>query len=404
MREVFVKIINEYVTEKKEEFTQNKLANFIRSEAKVAIENLDIIDSSIYKVLASPGKGGWANIPWIGIIDTDITKTVEKGYAIGYLFCADMSGVYISLTQGWTYFKNKYGAKEGQKKINQVSNIWRSILSSTLNDFPDTSIDLKDKSTLANGYELAHICGKFYPANEIPSEKELIKDLQKLLCVYRELKGKLGSYSIEEINDYLIVNSNFGLLGLDNKGFVNELDGIESNIENYTKSSLEIAEFPTFSDSTKNQKIREFTTRKNDFLMKSIKQTKLGKAGELMVLNYEINSLKNEGRIDLANKVKHISEEEGDGAGYDILSYEPDGTEKYIEVKTTTGKNDTLFNITENELEFSEKKSLNYYLYRLYDFKKETNTAKCYIFKGNLKPVLNLKVQNYVAYGFKKES
>ena len=39
----------------------------------------------------------------------------------------------------------------------------------------------------------------------------MIQDLQKLLGVYRELKGRLRESSIEKTNDYLIVNSDLGL-------------------------------------------------------------------------------------------------------------------------------------------------------------------------------------------------
>jgi hypothetical protein len=40
--------------------------------------------------------------------------------------------------------------------------------------------------------------------------------------------------------------------------------------------------------------------------------------------------LLNDGLPELAEKVRHVAEVEGDGAGYDIESY---GTRKYIEVK-----------------------------------------------------------------------
>ena len=49
-------------------------------------------------------------------------------------------------------------------------------------------------------------------------------------------------------------------------------------------------------------------------------------------LTYEADS-----RDDLARKVIWVSEEEGDGAGYDIESFEPDGRPRLIEVKTTNG-------------------------------------------------------------------
>ena len=107
-----------------------------------------------------------------------------------------MSGVYLSLNQGWTYFKDKYGSKQGREKIKTVARAWKRILASSLNDFSYEAIDLKGKrgvGSLATGYELGHICGKFYSADAIPTEDIIIRDYNNLVGVYRELKGKMKS-------------------------------------------------------------------------------------------------------------------------------------------------------------------------------------------------------------------
>ena len=58
----------------------------------------------------------------------------------------------------------------------------------------------------------------------------------------------------------------------------------------------------------------------------------LGRAGEERVVAHERSALKVAGRDDLARKVRWISEVDGDGAGYDIASFTPDGQERLIEV------------------------------------------------------------------------
>jgi hypothetical protein len=63
----------------------------------------------------------------------------------------------------------------------------------------------------------------------------------------------------------------------------------------------------------------------------------LGRAGEERVLAHERAALRTAGRDDLARKVRWVSEEDGDGAGYDIASFAPDGLPRLIEVKTTNG-------------------------------------------------------------------
>ena len=89
----------------------------------------------------------------------------------------------------------------------------------------------------------------------------------------------------------------------------------------------------------------------------------LGDLGENLVLEYERKRLHDVGLIDLANKVKHVSAEEGDGAGYDILSFEENGEKKFIEVKTTRGSVRSDFYISANEVEFSKNHADNFYLY-----------------------------------------
>lgn len=402
MQETLNYILDNYLRAKKDPFKENTVANFLRKNVSENIRNKTLLDSSKYIVEGSPGKGTWADVPWIGIFDKDITDTATKGYDIVYLFCADMSGVYISLNQGWTYFKNKYGTKVGRKKIRTVSNAWKSILSSTLTDFSFEAIQLKGiskNSDLAEGYELGHICGKFYEAGKIPNDLKLIEDLRNLMGVYRELRGKLKENSIEKTNNYLIVNYDLGLLNEENDE--NILDDIEDSIEELQKSAVLVEEKPPLNFSSKENDTNDFRGRHTDFLGKARTLKKLGFAGELMVINYEKQNLTANGKENLALDVKHVSKEEGDGTGYDILSYEVDGTKKYIEVKTTTGKKTTPFMITANELKFSEINSSNYFLYRVFDFDKKNQTGKLFIMKGDISEILYLKPQQFVASGIK---
>ena len=77
------------------------------------------------------------------------------------------------------------------------------------------------------------------------------------------------------------------------------------------------------------------------------------------------------GRDDLARKVRWVSEEDGDGAGYDIASFAPDGQERLIEVKTTNGWERTPFYLTRNELAVAEARRTEWCLFRLWNFLRE---------------------------------
>ena len=95
---------------------------------------------------------------------------------------------------------------------------------------------------------------------------------------------------------------------------------------------------------------------------------KLGEAGERFFFHAEQDRLSSVGRDDLAERVRWVSKEDGDGAGYDILSFTKLGEERWLEVKTTTGPNVTPFWITANELQVSIESPAVFRLIRLYNF------------------------------------
>jgi hypothetical protein len=109
--------------------------------------------------------------------------------------------------------------------------------------------------------------------------------------------------------------------------------------------------------------VRKFNPVERDF-----RNRKLGRAGEELVFQFERDRLKQRDRPDLAKKIRWISEEDGDGAGYDILSFDEKGKERFLEVKTTVGSDTTPFYITRNELSFSSERPEAFRLCRVFDF------------------------------------
>jgi hypothetical protein len=150
--------------------------------------------------------------------------------------------------------------------------------------------------------------------------------------------------------------------------------------------------------SIQNQRNTTITPTKIDFIEKEIRNKHLGLLGELFILKSEIDFLKLNDREDLANSVKHVSVEIGDGLGYDIISYDLLGNEKKIEVKTTRSDINRPFYLTRNELEVSSQNPDSYYLYRLFDFDSKLNRGKYYVVSGDLTSTLNLDAILYLAF------
>jgi len=97
----------------------------------------------------------------------------------------------------------------------------------------------------------------------------------------------------------------------------------------------------------------------------------LGKAGEAFVVDVERRQLAEADRPDLARKVRWTAAEDGDGAGYDVLSFDRAGAERLIEVKTTNGSARTPFFLSRNECDLATERPADWRIYRVHLFAKE---------------------------------
>ncbi len=112
-----------------------------------------------------------------------------------------------------------------------------------------------------------------------------------------------------------------------------------------------------------------FTPAHRDYLALEARNRSLGSAGETFVVELEARRLHLAGKKALSDRVEHVSASQGDGLGYDVLSFEADGREKLIEVKTTAFGKLTPFYVSRNEVARSSQDAERYHLYRLFDFR-----------------------------------
>lgn len=132
---------------------------------------------------------------------------------------------------------------------------------------------------------------------------------------------------------------------------------------------------------------------KVNYLEREQENMETGTSGESLVIEYEKWHLKKNGKEGLVDKIRWISKEEGDSAGFDVLSKHLNGKDKYIEVKTTKLGKETPFYFSSNELKFSKKHSNDYHLYRLFNFEDD---AKMFIRNGGLDSICHITPTNYV--------
>jgi hypothetical protein len=171
-----------WVQAKQESITQHPIVKLLENNILSEVETLVKKFQPTYKVKASTGSGNWAQVPWLSILNPEITTTTQSGIYPVYLFCADGGGVYLSMGLGTTELKNKFGAIEAKEKAKGIRKKLRSKISA-LNSWND-DVSLNATTNLGRSYEWASVGARFYPANQIPSDKELGEDLSEMIEIY----------------------------------------------------------------------------------------------------------------------------------------------------------------------------------------------------------------------------
>ena len=134
--------------------------------------------------------------------------------------------------------------------------------------------------------------------------------------------------------------------------------------------------------------------RKVDFAARDESNRKLGRAGEQWVLEFEHQRLLEASLPELVQRVDWVSDRLGDGAGYDILSFDSAVEERFIEVKTTNGAHGSSFIISRNELDFSKEAGEAFFLYRLFGFRR---SPALYFLRGDVSKQLHLEPVDFRA-------
>ena len=146
------------------------------------------------------------------------------------------------------------------------------------------------------------------------------------------------------------------------------------------RGQLWIGPPPTLSNQPPPEELDQILhiARKFDVAGRDERNHALGMLGEELVLLHERSTLAALGRKDLAKRVRWTSQEDGDGAGFDIASFLPDGRDRLIEVKTTNGWERTPFLISRNELAVADERRSEWSLVRLWNFSREPKAFELY--------------------------
>ncbi|MFC7785513.1 MrcB family domain-containing protein [Rossellomorea sp. GCM10028870] len=174
IREKLLYIMNNYVQAKAQPFGGNELGSYVRNDVPKEFKQLECLNEQ-YVVTGSVGQGNWASVPWVAIMNKAITTSTQRGYYIVYLFSEDMSRLYLTLAQGVTETTREEMLKR-KKEIRDHVEMKASVKK-------DDDLYLGESSK-AKGYALSTAAYIKYRKDDMPSEGELVDDLESMIAYY----------------------------------------------------------------------------------------------------------------------------------------------------------------------------------------------------------------------------
>ena len=143
IRDALNEISNKYLDAKKEDLKGHQLADYIRKCANNLIKPTlgDYAGNFVFRSSAGIHQA-WADVPWITIMDPEVTTTTQTGHYVVYLFSVDMKTVSLSLNQGITFLNDELGQKKAMQELSRRASFIRDRVGEYKNLFSDAGLDL----------------------------------------------------------------------------------------------------------------------------------------------------------------------------------------------------------------------------------------------------------------------
>jgi 5-methylcytosine-specific restriction enzyme A len=180
-------------------FARSPVVKLLEKELPAAIVRAIPWLEGRYIVDGSAGQGGWTHTPWIAILDPAVTTSVEEGFDIVYLLSLGGERLYLSLNQGCTTLKKSIGIRGARDELVRRAEIMRTRISGMTNHLSPIAMDLNVQSSVwrAKLYEVGLVVGATYDTSDLPTEDEMLADLQEALQLYRQL-SRLGGWEADD--------------------------------------------------------------------------------------------------------------------------------------------------------------------------------------------------------------
>lgn len=133
-------------------------------------------------------------IPWIAILNPDITTTAQSGLYVVYLYDKSLTRVFLTVNQGVTTHREAWRTRERPRgitidkaaidELKSESELIREGLPVRFQEATLGYISLDSTQFLPLAYEAGAIAAKAYDTDSLPSEESLRADLHLFLQIY----------------------------------------------------------------------------------------------------------------------------------------------------------------------------------------------------------------------------
>lgn len=156
------------------------------------------------RVLVSGSGQSLPVVPWIALLDPDVTTTATDGLYLVYLYDSSLRTVYLSMNQGATQHRRnaeQAGLKGRAAERAAIAEITDETVAirDGLGDEANATllvIGLEASHFLPAAYEAGSIAAIEYSLGDLPPNEQLAADLARFAVIYRQsvdIKGRLSS-------------------------------------------------------------------------------------------------------------------------------------------------------------------------------------------------------------------
>ena len=148
----------------------------------------------------SVGRGVWAGVPWIALLDSRVTHSVQSGYYVVFLINRDLTRVHLTLIQGTTEIVESVGQSAAARELVARSEVMRLQVEDLAQHGYHLAgdIDLGAQGWRGKSYEAATVAHLPLSLDNLPSDEDLEAALEPALAAYDRLIT--GEFRVDEMD------------------------------------------------------------------------------------------------------------------------------------------------------------------------------------------------------------